>query len=1118
MNKHCIEGREPLNNLIRVLKIMRITLFFLFFCILFSSASNSYSQKLTLKLRSTSIKELCNEIEKKSNYIFVFSDNCEKIINKKVNVESNSKNISEVLDATLSSTGLAYKILDKQIVVYRSIEAALPVAVKQPDINIIQQPAKKQITGRVVDARGEAIIGANIIEKGTGNGTVTDIDGNFTLNVAPNAQLQISYIGYLPHEIPVSGKASWEIVLQEDTRALDEVVVVGMNFRQTKRSVTGAMSTIQTKELKQSPVANLNNALAGKIPGLITVQTSGQPGHDAASMYIRGISTYGSNNAPLIVIDGLPRDQSSFSQIDPNEVETISILKDASSSALYGIQGANGVIVVTTKRGRKEQKPVIDVTVQSGMLQVTRLPEPASAYEYASKYDRIEADNSGTQTVFTDRVMERLANGTADPYLYPNVNWMDEILKKNSLQQQYNINISGSSKIINYFVSGSMLNQGTVLQHQQEFNDRYGKTSGFNRYNFRSNIDIQATSRLKVQVDLAARMEKETGPSTGLDEIFTILRWIVPYSLPIHTPNGSLGYGSAVQVPYWKNIYGLVTRTGYYENSKSSMYGTISAIHDLDFILDGLAVQGFVSFENNGFSHTTRTQDFDSYQYKGINEDGKPQYQQYGIASTMSTGGYNTVDKTTYLDLRLIYQQKWGNHDATLQVLGNRTLRTANQELPYAYQGVSSRFGYGFKNRYFAEANLGFNGSENFPKGNRYGFFPSGSLAWIASDENFLKNVTWLEYLKFRTSIGLAGNDQIGGSRWMYQTDFEADGGYSFGANPTWRQGYSATRIGNPNVTWERSRKINTGFELGLLRNRMLSLSIDYFHERRSRILTTPGTVPDYLGIVNLSPLNTGIVKNQGFDGEMSVRKNWKDRGFFITLQGTYAKNKVINNDQPTPAFAYQDLRGYPVGYELGYKSLGFFRDNEDIKNSPIQNFDAKNIPGDIKYADINEDGVIDPSDRIPLQRQIVPTFVGGLSLGFSYKGFDFSMLLNGAAGGKSIFKPNVSDRRTLDNLWTEENKDKAKHPIPKIGLNNSMAATDFWLVSTDYLKLRNMEIGYVLPDFIKGISHARVFINGQNLAMWDKLWVKDRDPEVTADAFIYPIQRVFNIGVNVKF
>lgn len=1100
-------------NTIRILRVMKSLALFLLISINFCYANLSYSQttRLSLTLNRQTVGELFEAIENNSEYTFLYNSRTVDL-NRKINISVKDETIYEVLDQLFADTDIAYKISGKQVFISAKETKQEPIQTKDGNVTV---------TGKVVDREGEPMIGVTLYPQGDpAKGTMTDEKGMYKLKASQKSTLIISYIGYVQQTLKLGtdNNQTLDIVLSEDEKLLDEVVVVGMNFRQTKRSVTGAMSTIETKELKQSPVANLNNALAGKIPGLMTVQTSGQPGQDAANMYIRGVATYGSNNAPLIVIDGLPRDQSSFSQIDPNEVESISILKDASSSALYGIQGANGVIVVTTKRGKKEQKPVIDLTVQSGILQVTRLPKPANAYEYASMFERPEALNSGTQTAFTDKVMERLADGTADPYLYPNVNWIDEILRKNSLQQQYNLNISGSGNTVSYFVSGSILNQETALRHQKKFRDNYDKKSGFERYNFRSNIDIQATSRLKVQVDLAARMEKQTGPSSGLDGIFNTLRWISPYSLPIHTPDGSLGIGSALQVPYWKNLYGEVTKSGYYENSKSSMYGTISASHELDFIVKGLSVQGFLSFENNAYSHTARTQTYDTFQYKGINDDGTPIYQQHGIESTLATSGYNTVDKTTYLDLRLIYQQTWGDHNASVQVLGNRTLRTANQELPYAYQGVSGRIGYGYLNRYFLEGNVGYNGSENFPKGNRYGFFPSGSLAWIASDESFLKDVTNLDYLKVRASIGMAGNDKIGGARWMYQTDYEANGGYSFGVSPTWRPGYSETRVGNPNVTWERSRKINTGFEIGLFKNRMISLAVDYFHERRSRILTTPGTVPDYLGIVNLSPLNTGVVENHGFDGELSVRKNWADWGVFATIQATYAKNKVIQNDQPTPAFAYQDLRGYPVGYELGYKSIGYFSDLEDVKNSPTQNFDSKNIPGDIKYADINNDGVIDPNDRIPVQRQIVPKLVGGLSLGFSYKGFDFSMLLNGAMGGKSIFKPNTSDKRTLANLWTENNRDKAKHPIPKQSLNNTMIATDFWLVSTDYLKLRNMEIGYVLPNFVEGVKYARVFLNGQNLAMWDKLWVKDRDPEVTADAFMYPIQRVINIGVNVKF
>lgn len=1075
----------------------------------------TYGQKVSLNFENASLSEVLDEIQKQTGYDFLYNS---ALIDQKrtITIKTQETDLKQVLTNILSSRDLSFEVDRKSVLIKLSKTPTHLVEVRGQTLEK-EEIQQRIISGTVRDVAGQPVSGTTVSIKGASVGTSTNEDGNYSLSVGTEGGVLIfSSVGYISQEIAIGSQSVINVVLQEEVDDLDEVVVVGMNIRQTKRSVTGAMSTIETKELKQSPVANLNNALAGRVPGLMTVQASGQPGSDAAAMYIRGVSTYGSNKSPLIVIDGLPRSEGSFSQIDPNEVESVSILKDASSSALYGIQGANGVIVVTTKRGKNEQSPTIDFTNQTGILQVTRAPELASTYEYASKWERIYSDNSGYSTSFNDDVLERLKDGSADSYLYPNVNWVDEILKPLSSQQQNNINISGSSSIVRYFVSGSYLHQGTILKHQDTFFENYGKNSGFNRYNFRSNVDIKANSNLTVQVDLAGRLENRTGPSSGFEDIFNTLRWVDPFSMPVFNPDGTLGMGSAVDIPYWTNLYGAVTQAGYYENSTNAMYGTISATHKLDFIIPGLSAQGFFSFENNNYSNTSRTQSFDAYNYKGLDIDGKSIYSQHAIKSTLSTGGRNSVDRSNYLDFRLMYERKFDEHSITTQLLGNRTLRTINQELPYAYQGISARMGYGYLNRYFVESNLGYNGSENFPGERRYGFFPSASLAWIASDESFLNEISWLKYLKIRGSHGVAGNDKIGGQRWLYLTDFAPGGGYSFGVNPSGRPGYNESRVGNPYVTWERSKKSNVGFETSLFHQDLISLSLDLFHEKRTNILTAPGTVPTYLGISNLSPLNSGVVENKGLDGELTVRKKWNDWGFFSTVQFTYAKNKVLENDQPVPAFSYQDLRGYPVGYQLGYRSLGLFRDADDIATSPKQTFDNKTIPGDVKYEDISGNNSIGPEDRVPVRMFNVPTWTGGLSLGGSYRGLDISLLLNGAAGGTGIFKPKTNDKRTIENLWTEDNKE-ARHPVPKEGLNNSMVATDFWLVKTDYLKLRNAEIGYVLPPFVKGVKYARLFVNGQNLAIWDKLWVKDRDPESTADAMVYPIQRVFSFGINIR-
>ena len=1098
----CVKGvRWPLTA--RWLIIMKLAL--LLTCVLAVQAyATSYAQLLTLKAKEKPLAEVMKQVKQQSGVTYFLKGR--DIALQKVTVDLTNTPFAEAMDRMLKGLPLVWTLNDGVVVI-------------TPTPSEAARRQERRVAGTVVDDRRNPLSGVTVSDTRTPTvATTSGEDGQFQLTLPDSADsLTFSLIGYYSETLAVPTSGLMNVVMRAAVSDLDEVVVVGMNFRQAKRSVTGAMATIQTKELRQSPVANLNNALAGRLPGLISVQSSGQPGDDAASLYIRGIATYGSNTAPLIVIDGLPRGQGSFSQIDPNEVESVSILKDASSSALYGIQGANGVIVVTTKRGRDGQKPVIDFTAQQALQQVIRLPKPISTYQSALYFNEYDANNNSVPR-FSDEALE-IARTGSDRYLYPEVNWFDEILEQNAWQGQYNLNISGSSNRVRYFVSGSHISQGALLKHDDLFHENYGKKSGFSRYNFRSNVDIQATKGLQVQVDLAGRLERRIGPSSGFQEVFNQINNMPPFALPVFNPDGTLGAASNVEIPFWRNPYGLVTQSGYYENSTNVMYGTISARHNLEFLVDGLSVQGFFSFENNNFNQTLRNQEFDSYWYRGLDVDGLTMYQQTRIATTLATSGTNNIERSNYLDFRLQYETQWNRHQLTAQVLGNRTLRVYNYDLPYAYQGVSARTTYNFDAKYFLEANLSYNGSENFPTGERYGFFPAVSIGWVTSDETFLKDTPWLNFLKIRGSYGLVGNDKIGGQRWLYLSDFAEGGGYGLGLNPTWRPGYNESRVGNPFVTWEQARKANVGFELSVLKQDRLQLTFDVFHEVRTNILTTPGTVPDYLGISTLAPLNAGKVVNKGIDGELRFNKHWSDFGLFATLQFTYARNQVIENDQPNPAFPYQDLRGYEIGYTLGYRAIGYFTSQEDIDNSAKQQFDNKVIPGDIKYLDVNSDGVIDAFDRVPILVQNVPRYMGGLSLGGSYKSFDFSLLLNGAGGGTARYVPKPLDPIILQR-WTTENQENARVPVAKNSSNNTLMS-DFYNFRTDYLKLRNAEIGYALQgEWLrnKGISTMRAFINGQNLAIWDRLWVKDRDPEVSGtDNLPYPIQRIFNFGLNIR-
>ena len=987
---------------------------------------------------------------------------------------------------------------------------------------------ERVITGVVTDTGGEPVIGASILQTGTLNGVITDLDGAFTITVPDGVSLTVSCIGYEDYSFVLDRRDRYEIILNTSSEFLDEVVVVGMDNRQTRRSITGAISTIDTKDLVQSPVANISNALAGKLPGLMTVQSSGEPGADASTLYIRGVGTYGTT-APLVVIDGLPRDKADFDMLDANEIESITILKDASSSSLYGIQGANGVVVVTTRRGGGNTKPKISFTIQQALQQPMRLPETLSSYEQAI-YNRTVDFNDGQPMRYTDEVLE-IIKTNADPYLYPNTNWFDAVLKDHSWQQQYNVNISGSAgkdNRVTYFVSGSYINQGTLLNHEDVFQSNFGVRSKYDRYNFRSNIDIKATKMLDIRFDLAGRFETRIGPSTSFSNVFNIITTRSPSSQAIFNPDGTLAAGSNLEIPYQNNPYGVITESGYYKNITNVMYGTISARHALDFITKGLSIRAFFSFESNSQLNRSWSREFEQYWYRGLDQNNQPVYQDYTTDGQLTSSTWRSVDQYTYYDVRLNYDRAFGDHKVTAQLLGNRTLRNLTaSEYMYAYQGLSARATYNYADKYFLEFNLGYNGSENFPPGRRYGLFPSFSAGWVLSEEPWLNMPDAVKILKLRGSYGVVGNDQIGGERFLYLSDFGPGGGWSgiftggyyFGTTnggTVTNGGYNETRVGNMYVTWEKAKKTNVGFDLSLFRNNAVNFTLDYFYEMRDNILTEAGRVPDYVGIENVAPRNSGKVRNQGLEGELNLNFQFgNDFSMFANIQATWAKNKVLENDQPTPAFEYQDLRGYEIGYDLGYHAIGLFESYEEIENSPTQNFGPV-IPGDIKYQDVNEDGEIDPSDRIPIKCYSVPTLTGGFSIGFNYKGFDFSVMFSGAIGGTARLFPYQSSIVNLKR-WTPENHN-AILPVAHTTANNTVLS-DQNLMKTDYLKLRNVEIGYTFPTRWLSkirISSARLYLNAQNVAVWDKMWLKDRDPESAGSGTLpYPLQRIFNIGLR---
>ena len=994
--------------------------------------------------------------------------------------------------------------------------ASHPLVVSAADkvmaVQLIHQ--QQTIKGIVVDASGEPVIGANVVVEGTTMGTITDFEGTFSISVPKNGKIKISFIGYKDQVLtPQSGK-NLRVVLEDDSQMLGEVQVVAYGA-QKKVSITGAISSMKGEDLLKTPAASMSNVLSGQITGISSVQYSGEPGADEADLYVRGIATW--NNAkPLIQVDGVERE---FSQIDPNEVESITVLKDASATAVFGVRGANGVILITTKRGA-EGKAKISFSTSAGVNLRTKQLEFANSYQYASYYNDLQVNDGGVPT-FTEEQLIKFRDHT-DPILYPDINWIDYCMNKAAFQSQHNVNISGGTDRMRYFVSAGMFTQDGMFK-QLAASDNFN--FNYKRYNYRANLDFDATKTTLISVNIGGRIETKRTPESGEDQnqLFRKLYWAVPFA-GAGIVDGKRVVSNADYLPFTGSD-GLNSYYGKGFRSTTTNVLNVDLVLDqkLDFITKGLSAQVYFSFESNNYQHTTRLQSFDSFWYKGKDATGEAIYQPHSVKSRLSTTDSRWVERYTYLDVRLNYDRTFAEkHQISAQLLGNRTLRSQNAELPYAYQGISSRIAYNFDTRYYLEANIGYNGSENFPPKKRYGFFPSFSAGWVLSDEKFISLPSWIQLIKLRGSYGTVGNDKIGGQRWLYITEFTpggtAMGTYQFGVSPQSVAGYNESRVGNKFVTWEKSAKGNVGFDLSLFKDNAVQFTFDYFWEKRNNILTTPGDVPDYVGITNVAPRNSGKVENKGIEAELRFNKRInKDLSIFANLQMTYARNKVLENDEPIPAFDYQDLRGYEIGYVLGYKSAGLFQDEEDIRNSPTQSFGTV-VPGDIKYVDTNKDGVIDAFDRVPIKVNNVPRSMSGLSLGVTYKNFDFSMLMNASTGGTAYLYTYPSSKINLER-WTAENKN-ARIPAAHSTTNNTVV-TDHFVQNTDYIKLRNVEIGYTLPKkFLSSlrISTARIYLNGQNLAVWDKMWLKDRDPESAGGAALaYPLQRVFNIGIHVE-
>ncbi|MCR4852571.1 MAG: TonB-dependent receptor [Prevotella sp.] len=1009
--------------------------------------------------------------------------------------------------------------------------------------------AQSKVSGQVTDASGEAIIGATIMEAGTKNGTVTDFDGNYTITVGPNATLHITYVGFSDVDVKVNGRTTINVTMTDDETALEEVVVVGYG-QQKKESVIGAISQVTSKDLLSTPAANVSQAIAGKIPGVVTAQTSGAPGADDAKIYIRGRATFAGDAQPLVLVDGVER---SFSQIAPDDIETISVLKDASATAVYGVRGANGVMLITTKRG-KEQKPVVSLTANFQYQSPTRKDTYLDSYESVKLLNEAyandglgEAYSASDVSMFQQSVNGQLSGANA--LLYPNVDWYDEVLKGSAPAQRYNASVRGGTKRMRYYASLEYYNQGSLFKNLSS--DKYNNTSsmGYNRYGFRANADFFLTKDLTFSVNFGTRFEERKGGNATESEIFTELNhapgWIYPVSYEVL--NGETTrtlWGGNAQ--YQNNIVGRLTDGGYYKGVNTINETNFIADYKMDWLTPGLSARGMVSFDYENYHKNNYTRNFATYEpadrssYNETNYQALDTYHKYNADTNLA----NSYDKFAlyklYMEAQLNYARVFNEvHDVTAMVLYMQNDYRYDSNLAMRYQGVVGRVTYGFNERYYAEFNAGYNGSENFAKGKRFGFFPAVSLGWRISNEKFMESTqNWLSNLKIRASYGQVGNDvyMVNGvrQRFLYEQKWsQLSNDYFFGTTGT--TGIYEQQYPNYGVTWERAHKFNVGLEFNLF-NSLITGNIDYFYEKRNDILTEYLTRPQWVG-VTMAAANLGKTKNSGVEIELHHNGNiGADFTYNVGLTFSHAKNEIISMDEPDAKTEYRKREGHPIGQYFGLIADGFVT-QADINsgNLPKSTFAMKDLqPGDLKYRDMNNDGFIDDRDETFIGYSDVPENTYALTLGAGYKGFALSVMFQGVDhvsryydaeamyafinGGKvkehhlGRWNPSESESYNLSN---------ASYPLLHYAAygDHNQRVNSFFLQNGSFIRLKNIELSYTLPaNWVKhiGMSQCRLYVNANNLITWDHL--DDLvDPESNGSN-LYPICKTVNFGLNVTF
>lgn len=1105
-------------------------------CLLQPAAGSEKARTTSLSMKASAVplSRVFDLIRSSTDMKLVYSTN-DVLLSKKVNINVEKGSVEELLNQALANQNLIYTISENRIIISKE-----PVQQKNSP--------KRKISGKVFDESGAPIPGASVYIKGKANkGTITTGDGLYTIEVSKGDILVFSFVGMKTVQSEVNAESVLNITLTPASQVLDEAVVVGYGT-QKKASVVGSIQSVKSGELKV-PSSNLSNSFAGKLAGVIAFQRTGEPGADGANFYIRGISTFSGATNPLIILDGVAVSQGDLNALAPEVIESFSILKDATATALYGSRGANGVMIVTTKSGRDLDKAKINIRIENSISMATKVPKFVGGVKFMEMYNEAVLGRGTGEVIYGDDKIEGTRN-KLDPYLYPDIDWYSSMFKKATNNQNANINILGGGKKIDYFMSASANLDNGILKNYDL--NSYNNNIKIQRYSFQNNLNAYLTSTTRLSLRLNTQVRDYSGPAVSANDLFGLVMNANPVDFPISYPKresikdktvwgGKTGglYNNGHRNPFAEMV------KGYTNNFQSTVIATIDGEQKLNFITEGLSVKAMASFKNWSSSNTVRQGNYNQYEPTNLTvaPDGSYKYdlQQIGTVQnpSLSTTNATSGDKTIYLQGSLEYNRVFNDkHNLSAMFLYNQqeyasTALGTNDfigTLPNRKQGFAGRLTYSLSNTYLLEGNFGYNGSENFAKGKRFGFFPSVAAGYIISNEHFWEPLKrTISLFKLRGSYGLVGNDNIGSDRFVYLSDITLESGdrsFTTGINQDKTlQGPLYTRFENPTITWEIGRKINFGADISLFDK--LNIVFDIYRENRKDIFIKRQTIPTSMGTASSSVYgNLGEVKNQGFDISVDYNQTFS-KDLSVTLKGTFtfAQNEVLKNDEP-PFTMYRNLSkiGYPVNALWGLKAERLFIDEAEIARSPLQQFSTY-MPGDIKYSDVTNgvDGLnqVNSNDAVHMGYPTIPEIVYGFGPSIKYKNFDCSFYFQGVARTSffiSGFHPfgTSSIRGVLnfieESYWSRENPDiYAKYPrLSKQDAGNNTQNSSYWLRDGSFLKLKNAEVGYTF-------KFARIYISGMNLLTFSKF--KEWDPEQGGgNGLKYPTQRVFNIGLQMSF